>query len=108
MLQKFLGRKRVPLIPASWLNAVANWLNGLHSKTETIRISNSENAVSGGTPSIDIVPEQVAKQIRSALANDFVCKNEKRLIGEGLKWTQSGLVVDKDWIEKQIVQYFKA
>ena len=108
MLQKFLGRKRIPLIPASWLNAVANWLNGLHSKTETIRISNSENAITGGTPSIDIVPDNVAKQIRSALASDFPCKGDVRLLGEGLKWTQNGLAVDKSWIERQIVQYFKA
>lgn len=102
MLEKFTGRRRVLLIPAAWLNAVASWIDGLRSTSSTIKITRPESE--GGVPSIDLNIDQAARAMRGRLSEDFVCKDDRRLLGEGLKWTREGLVIDKEWLQRFVVR----
>lgn len=108
MLQRFFRSKRVPLIPSAWLNAVSNYLNGIHSKTDTIKIDRVDSVDSGIAPSIDLNEETAARRLRPFLSKDFVCRGDRSTLGEGLIWTENGLSIDKAWLERQIVQSFKA
>ncbi len=101
MLEKFTRRRRVLLIPSSWLNTVASWIDNLTSTSSTIKITRPEG--DGGVPSIDVDVAQAAKSMRGRLSEDFVCKGDRRLLGEGLKWTSEGLTIDKEWLQRRVV-----
>ena len=62
MLSKFLGKGKVLLIPASWLNAVASILNKFSSPKGTVS-AKLEGDGDGSTMNIDIVPSAVAREI---------------------------------------------
>lgn len=99
-MERFNGKKKVCLIPSSWLNAVASFIDGIHSKKRTITL---DYGSSGGAPSIDVDVDKTARLLRPHLSSDFVCKNDLRLLGPGLKWTADGLTIDKEWFARQVI-----
>lgn len=100
MLKKFHGKRRVLLVPTSWLNAIANILNGFASSKNTIS-AKMEGEGEGSNIRLDIVPEAAAREMRNALSANFICRNDKSLLGEGLKWNEHGLSIDKEWLQRQ-------
>lgn len=107
MLEKFIGKRKVLLVPASWLNAVTSILNGIRSPKGTVSAS-LEGDGEGSNLRIDIVPSAAARELQDALASNFVRKNDYSLLGEGLKWGERGLTIDKDWFRREVVQGEKA
>ena len=106
MLSKFLIKRKVLFVPASWLNAVANILNGLASVKGTVS-AKLEGEGEGSNIKLDIVPSAAAREMRSSLAADFICKGDAALLGDGLKWGERGLTIDTEWLDRQIVQNLK-
>lgn len=107
MLTKFLGRRKVVLIPAAWLNGVASILNRFSSPKGTVS-AKLEGEGEGSTMNIDIVPSAVAREIGNDLQGDFIRKGDSSLLGNGLKWDERGLTIDTDWLALQIMQTEKA
>lgn len=107
MLSKFLGKGKVLLIPASWLNAVAIILNNVRSPQGTVKAS-LEGDGEGSHLRIDIVPDAAAREMLNALSANFVLKGDMSLLGEGLKWDERGLTIDKDWLRREVIQGEKA
>lgn len=107
MLSKFLGKEKVLLIPASWLNAVSSILNKFSSPKNTVS-AKLEGDGDGSTMSIDIVPSAVAREIGNELSANFIRKGDASLLGDGLKWDERGLTIDTDWVYRQIIQAEKA
>ena len=107
MLSKFLGKGKVVLIPASWLNAVASILNNFSSPKGTVS-AKLEGDGDGSTMNIDIVPSAAAREIGNALSGEFIRKGDASLLGDGLKWDERGLTIDTDWVYRQILQTQKA
>ena len=103
MLRRFFVRRKVPLVPASWLNAVANILNNPHSPKGTIS-AKLDGDGEGATLNLDINPAVAATQMRDHLAANFLCKGDSRLLGDGLVWGERGLTIDKEWLAKQVIQ----
>lgn len=103
MLEKFIGLKRVILIPAEWLNTVANIFNNIRSPKNTI-IVRIEGYGEGSNMTIDLNPREAAIVLSDFLAGEFIRKGDNSLLGEGLKWTQSGVTIDKDWFRQQVIQ----
>lgn len=107
MLSKFIGKRKVLLVPASWLNEVANILNNLSSTKGTVS-AKLEGDREGSNLRIDIVPAAAAREMREALSSNFVCKGNASLLGEGLKWGEKGLTIDKEWLRREVIQGEKA
>lgn len=103
MLRRFFRRSKVPLVPASWLNAVANILNKPHSPKGTI-LAKLDGDGDGATLNLDINPAVAATQLRSHLAANFICNGDSTLLGEGLVWGERGLTIDKEWFARQVIQ----
>ena len=102
MLKKFIGKRKLALLPTSWLNAVANILNDIRSKSGTVA-ARVEGEGEGSNLNIDIVPAAAAREMRDELAKSFLCKDVGSLLGEGLKWSERGLTIDKEWLQREIV-----
>ena len=107
MLRRFFGRSRIPLVPASWLNAVASILNNVRSPKGTVKAT-LEGDGEGSHLHIDVVPDAAARELRDALSANFVLKGDMSLLGEGLKWDELGLTIDKDWLRREVIQGEKA
>ena len=107
MIEKFTGKRKVLLVPASWLNAVANILNGIRSPKGTVSAS-LEGDGEGSNLRIDIVPKEAARELREALAAYFVMQGDGSLLGEGLKWGERGLTIDEEWFRREVIQGEKA
>ncbi len=107
MPSKFTGKKTVLLIPASWLNEVANMLTKFHSPNNVIKVT-VEGAGEAACLSFDVNPAALVNSIANELAGLFVKKFDNGLLGDGLKWNQRGLSIDTDWLAKQILQTEKA
>ena len=107
MLSKFHGKRKVLLVPASWLNAVAGILNGFTSPKGTVS-ARLEGSDEGSNMRIDIVPAAAAREMRNALTANFICKDDRSLLGDGLKWSERGLTIDKEWLRREVIQGEKA
>ena len=101
MIGKFSAKSKVLLIPAGWLNSVANALNNVHSPRRTIRAA-MEGDGEGSNLSLDINPQAAASAIAPQLAAEFPRKNDSSLLGEGLKWGERGLSIDREWLSRAL------
>lgn len=106
-MEKFTGKKRILLVPASWLNTVANILSNISSPKRTVSVK-IEGVGEGANLRIDIIPDAAAREMRSALSSEFICRGDQNLLGDGLKWSERGLTIDKDWLQREIRQVDKA
>ena len=106
-MEKFTGKKRILLVPASWLNTVANILSNISSPKHTVSVK-IEGVGEGANLIIDIIPDAAAREMRSVLSADFICRGAQNLLGDGLKWSERGLTIDKDWLQREIRQVDKA
>ena len=107
MLKKFTGRKNILLVPAVFLNTVANMLTNIRSPSGSVKVS-SEGEDEGANLRIDIEPKGAAALLAPVLASKFVRKGDMSLLGEGLKWGERGLTIDKDWFRREVLQGEKA
>lgn len=102
MIRRFETKSKVLQIPARWLNSVANALNNIRSPRQTIE-ARLEGDGEGSNLSLDIRPQSAASVIAPHLAAEFPRKNDNSLLGEGLKWGERGLAIDKEWLKRAIV-----
>lgn len=107
MLKKFVGKSKILLVPAGWLNEVAAILNGVRSPRGTIQ-ARVDGAGEGASLSVDMNAPSAARELAQHLASEFPRKGDASLLGEGLKWGENGLTIDKEWLSRQIVQSEKA
>ena len=103
MLKKFIGRKNLLLVPAVWLNTVANILTNIRSPSSSVKAT-LEGEDEGANLQLDINPKGAVPLLAPELAKEFVHKGDLSLLGEGLKWGERGLTIDKEWLQREIVQ----
>ena len=96
------GKKRVLLVPADVLNALISFIGHFKSPNGTIRINGIADD-SDMRPEIDIDPKKTAIAMKEELTKDFVCEGRGNLLGPGLKWSENGLTIDREWLQGQIV-----
>ena len=101
MIQRFETKSKVLLIPARWLNAVANALNRAYSPKQTIEVR-LEGCDEGSRLSFELNPRAAASTLFPFLAAEFPRKNDSSLLGEGLKWGDRGLSIDKEWLKRAL------
>ena len=101
MIQRFAIKSKVLLIPARWLNSIANALNNVHSPRRTIE-ARLEGDGEGSSLAFDLRPQAAASDMAPYVGAEFPRKNDSSLLGEGLKWGERGLTIDKEWLKNTL------
>ena len=85
MLKLFDTNVAIPFFPAGWANSVTNWICGLCSPNQTIRIENTASPDENGGCKIDVDVEQLYGLLRQRMQQDFVSR-------DGLSGTIQGML----------------
>ncbi len=75
MLKLFDTNVAIPFFPAGWANSVTNWICGLCSANQTIRIENTASPDENGGCKIEVDVEQVYRLLRQRMEQDFISRD---------------------------------
>lgn len=70
MIHGFDKKKRILFFPASWANAVVDWISGVCSPRGTLKIKNTLLPKENGSVEIDVDIERVASLVLERLKTE--------------------------------------
>lgn len=106
MLNLFDTNTAIPFFPASWANSVTNWLTGIFSPNDTIKITNTSNPTEGGGCAIDVNVENLYRMLRYRMEQDFVSRGNlageiRSMIGQSMNVNNGLLNVNDDYLDEK-------
>lgn len=90
--------------PVRWANSVTRWIQGVRSKTGTIKIANELDPGDGGSVSLDVDIESVAAKIAEALGMKSMTRDELLAIvlaavdGASLEASNGRIKISEEWL----------
>ena len=108
MIRLFSDKGKMLFFPKQWANSVTRWILGIRSPSGTIKIGNTAQPSEGGSATLDIDVERVAKNVENIIGRrylqkkDFRSKLDATIDGVSIVASEKGIGISEEWLKAKI------